>query len=308
MLNSYILTIRILNPRKQITNRLIHNLIILILSIFLIDYFTGPFFNSKAIMSNLQYSERDIIISNSTAEQFDQKLNNINLKSKVAFNASTVVALSHKDKIIDNYGAYYTAGRLLEDSLDSLFNTVLTPEQVIDYDKSLFHAKDAIVINFSIASELGLKVGDKIRVKLPVIKETEFSEPVDHAEYTIAAIYDDLSYTFFDVVLFNESLTYQIDEDIYYSFVYVDFYDKSQGISDMKDYREDYILFSMYGKDWQNIATKQEIDSLSPSEFIARDKLIAEKKSVSVNNPVSLIFFGVMSISAISLLFLNEKR
>ncbi|MGI6529743.1 MAG: hypothetical protein ACOX3J_08675 [Clostridia bacterium] len=178
----------------------------------------------------------------------------------------------------------------MNDSLDSLFHTLLPQETLMSYDKKLMSRKDAVVLPHSVAMEIDAKVGDTVSVHALLTDEIH--------DFVLTAIYNDNTYMpFFKAVVLSGSF-HSLETEPDYSIIFVDFRDMNTALKEIEKLKKD-----LEGNRHDNSSRRT-----SNIRLEYRESQLQLELSWRVFDEKSIAFLTFFSISSLCLLFFNEKR
>ncbi|HHT94246.1 MAG TPA: hypothetical protein GXZ66_12200 [Clostridiaceae bacterium] len=178
----------------------------------------------------------------------------------------------------------------MNDSLDSLFHTLLPQETLMSYDKKLMSRKDAVVLPHSVAMEIDAKVGDTVSVHALLTDEIH--------DFVLTAIYNDNTYMpFFKAVVLSGSF-HSLETEPDYSIIFVDFRDMNTALKEIEKLKKD-----LEGNRHDNSSRRT-----SNIRLEYRESQLQLELSWRVFDEKSIAFLTFFSISSLCSLFFNEKR
>ncbi len=238
----------------------------------------------------LEHQNWDICITTSSdripIDKFNEIVSQENIITKASFYPRIQSNVSLNNKISKDVGI----GTLADDSLDSLFHTLLPQETLMSYDKKLMSRKDAVVLPHSVAMEINAKVGDTVSIH--ALKTDEMHD------FVLAAIYNDKTYMpFFKAVVLSGSFP-SLETEPDYSIIFVDIRDMNTALKEIEKLKKD-----LEGSRHDNASRRTNKIWL---EY--RESQLQLELSLKVFNEKSIAFLTFFSISSLCLLFFNEKR
>jgi hypothetical protein len=199
---------------------------------------------------------------------------------------------------------------------------------IIDKDESLFSLENGIFISDKIAVEIGAKVGDKIKLQLPInpgkVSDQEKINGFDNDliyDFVVAAIYRApfVSLSFIDIEMYHKiGKDYLIGggDDKYFMYmnhVYIKFINTDAGLKELESFRSTPIsMYLEHGDNWRDKIKENEflykiyLESAGKG-FEKHSTLLKYAEKYSTIDTRVVVFYALAASIAISLLFISKN-